>query len=85
MKKSVKFSVIRWFANRIENEAYQAFWKDKNHFDEIEEILNTCWQALYTLGTQKSGRVRCPWDLCNDGTCAPRCPGPIPKPPTKRE
>lgn len=68
-------SMIRWFANAVENKSIEKYWILRKNSGEIRSILTHTLEALSALPNAYEGisdDEECPWD-CPGPPCTPTC------------
>lgn len=68
-------SMIRWFANAIENRSIEKYWIARKNSPEIRRILTETLEQLTQLPNSYEGisnEEECPWD-CPGPPCTPMC------------
>ena len=70
----VVLSMIRWFANAIENRSLEKYWGLRTNSKEIRLILQHAMHDLDNLRVYETlaGEIPCPWD-CPNPPCTPMC------------
>jgi hypothetical protein len=70
----VVLSMIRWFANAIENRCIEKYWALRTNDKDIRLVLQQVMHHLGNLPSSKAlaGEMECPWD-CRNPPCTPMC------------